>query len=130
MITLDGGQHTAPAVDQGLRDCAEARRLAQRNDEQFGFAAGKEARRELKRRVRIGDVKYARSLTCSRTLIVLDYAGHELAFIYSNRAKEILRFLSLDGPECEDWRRSREIATALFPREKLREEVEELPGRE
>ena len=38
----------------------------------FGLEIGKQVRQTLIRRVRKGDVKYARKLTNSRTVIVLD----------------------------------------------------------
>jgi hypothetical protein len=44
--------------------------------------------------VRKGDVKYARKLTHSRTMIVLDHDGAELAFVYSSASKKIIRFLA------------------------------------
>ena len=50
--------------------------------------------KHLLQRVRSGDIQYARKLTHTRTLIVLEHAGHELAFIYSSREKRILSFLS------------------------------------
>ena len=49
-----------------VKDCARSR---------FGLEVGKQARQTLIRRVQKGDVKYARKLTNSRTVIVLDYAG-------------------------------------------------------
>jgi hypothetical protein len=54
---------------------------------------GKRVRQDLVRRVQRGDVTYARRLTNSRTVIVLDYAGEEMVFVYSNASKEILGFL-------------------------------------
>jgi hypothetical protein len=82
----------------------------------FGLALGKRVRQSLLRRVRKGDVKYARKLTNSRTVIVLDYAGQEMAFLYSNATQEIVSFLAPDAPETGDWRRSQSAARALFPR--------------
>jgi hypothetical protein len=55
------------------------------------------------RRVRKGDVKYARKLTNSRTVIVLDHEGGERAFLYSSATKEIISFLGPDAPEIADW---------------------------
>jgi hypothetical protein len=81
-----------------------------------GQAAGKRVRQELLRRVRSGDVAYARKLSHSRTVIVLVYAGEEMAFIYSNSGKGILCFLPPNAAETEDWRQSQAIARALFPR--------------
>ena len=49
-------------------------------------------------------MQYARSLTRSRTVIVLEYAGQPIAFIYSSEQNEILHFLPLDAPEIEGWR--------------------------
>jgi hypothetical protein len=69
----------------------------------FGLHMGKEARRELIRRVWRGDVRYARKITASRTVIVLDYAGVELAFLYSSAAKDIISFFAADAPEIAEW---------------------------
>jgi hypothetical protein len=55
---------------------------------------GKQERQDMIRRMRRGDVKYARKLTRSRTVIVLDYRGSEMAFLYSNASKRIIRFLA------------------------------------
>jgi hypothetical protein len=55
-------------------------------------------------RVQKGDVLYARRLTRSRSAIVLEYAGQEIAFIYSSASKEIVTFLPLDAAELQDWR--------------------------
>lgn len=73
-------------------------------------------RRELIRRVHAGDVRYARKLTHTRTVIVLHYAGEEMTFVYSSASKQILCFLPLDAPETEGWRRSQATARRLFPR--------------
>ena len=70
----------APATGEGV--CLVA----------FGLAVGKQVRQSLIRRVRKGDVKYARKLTNSRTVIVLDYDGGEMAFLYSSATKEIISF--------------------------------------
>jgi hypothetical protein len=80
----------------------------------FGRELGKRVRRELVHRVGKGDVKYARRITHSRTVIVLDFAGREMAFLYSNATKEILRFLGSDAPETAGWRNSEAAARALF----------------
>jgi hypothetical protein len=85
----------------------------------LGFAVGKQARQTLIRRVRKGDVKYARRLTTSRTVIVLDYDGREMAFLYSSTAKDIVSFLGPDAPEIADWRNSRS-ATSHFRRNGVR----------
>ncbi len=53
-------------------------------------------RAALIQRVHKGDVKYARKLTHSRTLIVLDHHGVELAFVYSSASKKIISFLAPD----------------------------------
>ena len=90
---------------QQVKDCALAR---------FGLEAGKMMRQSLIRRVQKGDVKYARKLTNSRTVIVLDYADGEMAFLYSSATKDIVSFLAPDAPEIADWRRSRAAAPALF----------------
>ena len=67
----------------------------------LGLDVGKQARQILIRRVHKGDVKYARKLTNSRTVIVLDYEGGEIAFLYSSASKEIISFLAPDAPEAE-----------------------------
>jgi hypothetical protein len=51
-------------------------------------------RAALIRRVHKGDVKYARKLTHSRTMIVLEHDGVELTFIYSSACKKIISFVS------------------------------------
>jgi hypothetical protein len=81
-----------------MQECAWSR---------LGFAVGKQIRQSLIRRVWKGDVKYARKLTNSRTVIVLDYDGRELSFLYSSTQKEIISFLSPDAPETAEWRRGR-----------------------
>ena len=53
--------------------------------------------------MRKGDVKYARKLTNSRTVIVLDHGGGEWTFLYSSASKEIICFLGPDAPEISDW---------------------------
>jgi hypothetical protein len=66
----------------------------------FGLDVGKIARQALVLRVQKGDVKYARKLTNSRTVIVLDHAGGEIAFLYSNATKDIVSFLAPDAGDC------------------------------
>jgi hypothetical protein len=73
---------------------------------------GKQARQTLIRRVRKGDVKYARKLTTTRTVIVLDHEGGEMTFLYSSVAKDIISFLARDAPETAEWRRSQSAAPA------------------
>jgi hypothetical protein len=90
-----------------VKDCALSR---------FGLEVGKMVRQSLIRRVQKGDVKYARKLTNSRTVIVLDYAAGELAFLYSSATKEIVSFLPAHAPEIADWRNSQAAALALFRR--------------
>jgi hypothetical protein len=82
---------------QQVKDCAWSR---------LGLEVGKLARQTLIRRVQKGDVKYARKLTNSRTVIVLDHADGEMAFLYSSTTKEIICFLPPDAPEIAAWRRS------------------------
>jgi hypothetical protein len=94
-----------PARRRQVKECALSR---------FGFDVGKQARQTLIRRVRKGDVKYARRLTASRTVIVLDYDGREMTFLYSSAAKDIISFLGPDAPETADWRRSQSARPALF----------------
>jgi hypothetical protein len=72
----------------------------------LGLDVGKQMRKNLIRRVWKGEVKYARRLTRSRTVIVLDYNGEEIAFLYSGTSKEIISFLAADAPETADWRRT------------------------
>jgi hypothetical protein len=72
----------------------------------LGFKVGRQMRKNLIRRVWKGEVKYARRLTCSRTVIVLDYNGEEIAFLYSGTSKEIVSFLAPDAPEIAAWRRA------------------------
>ena len=69
----------------------------------FQLAAGKAARQTLVERVQRGDVRYARRLTRSRTAVVLEYAGQEIAFIYSSASKEIVSFLPLNAAELAGW---------------------------
>ena len=95
------------AERQQVKDCAMSR---------FGLEVGKMVRHSLIRRVQKGDVKYARKLTNSRTVIVLDNAHGEIAFLYSSTTKEIVSFLPGDAPEIADWRSSQAAALALFPR--------------
>jgi hypothetical protein len=86
-----------PARRRRVKHCARAR---------FGLPVGKQARQDLLRRVWKGDVKYARKLTTSRTVIVLEYEGGEMAFLYSSALKDIVGFLGPDAPETADWRHS------------------------
>jgi hypothetical protein len=92
-----------PARRQQIKECAWLR---------FGLAVGKQIRQSLIRRVWKGDVKYARKLTNTRTVIVLDYDGREMAFLYSNAHKEIISFLAPDAPETAEWRRAQSTAEA------------------
>ena len=100
------GKPDRKAGRQQVKDCALSR---------FGLEVGKLARQTLIRRVQKGDVKYARRLTNSRTVIVLDYADGEMAFLYSSATKEIVCFLPLDAPEIAAWRRS-QAELAVFRR--------------
>jgi hypothetical protein len=104
---VHGSSPARKAERQQVKDCAMSR---------FGLAVGKMVRQSLIRRVQKGDVKYARKLTNSRTVIVLDYAHGEIAFLYSSTTKEIVSFLPADAPEIADWRNSQAAALALFPR--------------
>jgi hypothetical protein len=83
-----------PARRQLVKECAFSR---------LGLDVGRQARQSMIRRVRKGDVKYARKLTNSRTVIVLDDEGREWAFLYSSATKEIICFLGPDAPELADW---------------------------
>ena len=104
---VHGSSPDRKAERQQVKDCAMSR---------FGLEVGKMVRQTLIRRVQKGDVKYARKLTNSRTVIVLDYAHGEMAFLYSSTTKEIVSFLAADAPEIADWRNSQAAALALFPR--------------
>jgi hypothetical protein len=77
----------------------------------LGSPLGKQMRQSLIRRVWKGDVKYARKLTNSRTVVVLDYEGRELVFLYSSAHKEIISFLPPDAPETAEWRGGQSAAT-------------------
>jgi hypothetical protein len=102
-----------PARRQQVKECAWSR---------LGLAVGKQIRQSLIRRVWKGDVKYARKLTNSRTVIVLDYEGRELVFLYCSAQKEIISFLPPDAPETAEWRRGQSTAKAS-PVRRLREGV-------
>jgi hypothetical protein len=83
---------------------ARRQQVKERARSRFGLTVGKQIRQSLIRRVWKGDVKYARKLSNSRTVIVLDYDGREMSFLYSSRQKEIIAFLSPDAPETAEWR--------------------------
>jgi hypothetical protein len=83
-----------PARREVVKECARSR---------LGLDVSKLARQSMIRRVRKGDVKYARKLTNSRTVIVLDHEGGERAFLYSSASKEIISFLGPGAPEIADW---------------------------
>ena len=89
---------------QQVKECAWSR---------LGLAVGKQIRQSLIRRVWKGDVKYARKLTHSRTVIVLDHDGREIAFLYSSAHKEIISFLSPDAPETAEWRAAKPPAATV-----------------
>jgi hypothetical protein len=72
----------------------------------FGLEVSRHVRQTLVHRVHTGDVKYACKVTTSRTVIVLDYAGVEMSFLYSSATKDIVTFLPHDAPETAEWRRS------------------------
>ena len=103
---VHGSNPDRQAGRQQVKDCAMSR---------FGLEVGKMVRQGLIRRVQKGDVKYARKLTNSRTVIVLDYAHGEMAFLYSSATKEIVCFLPPDAPEIAAWRRS-QAELAVFRR--------------
>jgi hypothetical protein len=74
----------------------------------YGLEIGKRVRQDLIRRAHDGDVKYARKLTHSRSVIVLDHHGAELTFIYSSARREIISFLAADAVETAEWRGRKE----------------------
>jgi hypothetical protein len=76
---------------------------------------GKTFRRDLIRRVQAGDIRYARRCTNSRTLIVVDYHGEEIAFLYSRSTKSILGFVPANAPEILDWQRLRGCRSEAAP---------------
>ena len=104
---VHGSSPDRKAGRQQVKDCAMSR---------FGLEVGKMVRQTLIRRVQKGDVKYARKLTNSRTVIVLDYANGEMAFLYSSATKEIVSFLPPDAPEIAAWRRSQATVLVLTGR--------------
>jgi hypothetical protein len=90
------------------RNCSvnwTARRLVvkERARAQLGVEVDKPARQSILRRARKGDIRYARKLTHSRTVMVVEYEGRELAFLYSTASQEIIGFLSPDAPEIAEW---------------------------
>ena len=99
---------------QQVKECAWSR---------LGLAVGKQIRQSLIRRVWKGDVKYARKLTNSRTVIVLDHDGREIAFLYSSAHKEIISFLSPDAPETAEWRCAAQSTVKAGPARRRREGV-------
>lgn len=92
-----------------MRPAAIARRrhMQRRAAERFGVEIGKFARRTLIAKVQSGEFHFARKLTQSRTVVVADYAGVEVTFLYCGRSKSILTFLPPDARETAAWRASR-----------------------
>ena len=70
-----GPVNLLPARRQQMQECAWSR---------LGLHVGKQIRQTLIRRVWKGDVKYARKLTHSRTVIVLDHEGRRDASRVTN----------------------------------------------
>jgi hypothetical protein len=111
-IVLRGAKQTAKRKSRRVAHASNPERKAGRQQvkdsalSRFGLEVGKMVRQSLIRRVQRGDVKYARKLTNSRTVIVLDYANAEMAFLYSSTTKEIVSFLPPDAPEIAGWRGS------------------------
>jgi hypothetical protein len=89
------------------RSTARREHMQQRARERFGLEIGKLARHSLIRKVQSGDVQYARKLSHSRTVIVTEYAGLEVTFIYCGRTKSILTFLPAEARETAAWRERR-----------------------
>jgi hypothetical protein len=92
---------------------ARREHMQQRARERFGVEIGKLARRSLIRKVQSGEVHYARKLSHSRTVIVADYAGMEVTFIYCGRTKSILTFLPAEARETAAWRECRSPLSSL-----------------
>jgi hypothetical protein len=119
-IIFRGAKQTAERKRGKVAHASDPERKAGRQQvkdsawSRFGLEMGKMVRQSLIRRVQRGDVKYARKLTNSRTVIVLDYANGEMAFLYSSTTKEIVSFLPPDAPEIAAWRGSQAPAPALF----------------
>ena len=87
------------------RTGARRQHMQSRARERFGLEIGKLARRTLIRKVQTGDVRFARKLTNSRTVVVAEYAGVEVTFIYCGKIKGILTFLPANARETAEWRR-------------------------
>ncbi len=87
------------------RSAARREHMRTRAKERFGLEIGKLARRTLIRKVQSGDVRFARKLTNSRTVVVAEYDGVEVTFIYCGKSKGILTFLPANARETAEWRR-------------------------
>jgi hypothetical protein len=110
---MNPGQHVPFHVRRRhVKDCARQR---------FGLEVNRHLRQTLIRRVTKGDVKYARRVTNSRTVVVLDYDGREMAFLYSSAIKDIVTFLPPDAPETAEWRRSQPVPALCRPRQCARD---------
>jgi hypothetical protein len=92
------------------RCVARREHMQQRARERFGLEIGKVARRSLIGKLHSGDVCYARKLSQSRTVVVAEYAGIEVTFIYCGRTKSILTFLPPEARETAAWRDRRSAA--------------------
>jgi hypothetical protein len=99
---------------QAVQTHARRRHVKDRARQRFGLEVGRHVRQTLIRRVHTGDVKYACKVSNSRTVVVLDYASVEMAFLYSSVTKDIVTFLPPDAPETTEWRRSQSEALGLF----------------
>lgn len=82
---------------------ARRQHMQSRAKERFGMEIGSLARRTLIRKVQTGDVQFARKLTNSRTVIVTEYAGVVVTFIYCRKMKGILTFLPANARETAAW---------------------------
>lgn len=91
---------------KAAQSTARREHMQRRAVERFGLKIGKLDRRTLIRKVQTGDVKFARKLTNSRTVVVAEHAGLEVTFIYCGRSKSILTFLPADSRETAEWRES------------------------
>jgi hypothetical protein len=61
--------------------------------------------KHLLQHVRTGDIKFARRLTRSLTVIVLDHNGEELTVLYSSTRKKIVKLLPAGAADSPQYQR-------------------------